>query len=222
MSNQLEDLTRDRELRTALVADALDGLGLGGRCFGHDIRALSGSGVLVGRAVTAVAIDLADRAATTADDPYGGLKETLQGLGPRDILVLATKRSDHYAAWGELVSMAASAQGALGFVSDGLVRDLDQVRRLGFPVFARGTSPTDIAGRAILSAVGAPVVIDAVSVATGDLVVADADGVVIVPEAAVADVLTGAGVRAAAERMFHEALAGGASIWDAFDQTGVM
>lgn len=84
------------------------------------------------------------------------------------------------AVWGNVLTVAARHRGVRGVVLDGVVRDLDQLRAAEFPVYARGACPAGphkgFSGRS-----GAPVQCGGVVVATGDLVVGDADGVVVVP-----------------------------------------
>jgi regulator of RNase E activity RraA len=215
-----------RTLRSAFVADALDALGLAGQSVGPDIRMLSGRGPVVGRAITGRTRAIVRSASADVErdpvDPYGGLKAVLRRLRQDDLFVLATARCDDYAAWGELVSMAAQRAGAVGLLTDGLVRDVEPLIDLGFPVFARGTSPVDIAGRAQIVDIGRPVVIDGVTVETGDLVIGDRDGTVVVPQAVAADVVSRAGAKARDEEGFRRAVAQGTSLWEAFELFGVL
>jgi 4-hydroxy-4-methyl-2-oxoglutarate aldolase len=206
-------------ITSALVADALDAVGIGGRCLGPEIRMLCGEALLA-RALTASTARTSGQ--PDGDDDYAGLKALLHGIRRGDLVVLATDRSDEYATWGELVSMAAVRAGGVGFLSDGLVRDLDGIERLPFTVFARGTRPVDIGGRADVVGLGDPVVIDGVSISTGDLVAADRDGVAVVPGAVAEIVLERARGKALDERHFHEALAEGAPIWEAFERFHVL
>lgn len=207
-------------LTSALVADALDAAGLRRRSLGAGIRMLAGDRPLVGRALTASTAPIATDPEVA--DRYGGLKAVLRRLGPGDVLVLGTNRSEDYAAWGELVSIAALQAGALGIVTDGLVRDLEGLSSLPFAVFARGTRPVDIGGRADFVGIGDPIEIDGVGIEAGDLVVGDRDGVSVVPRAVEASVLKRALGKAADEASFHDALANGISIWEAFDRFGVL
>jgi len=93
--------------------------------------------------------------------------------------------------WGEILTVAAQARGIAGLVIDGGVRDLAALEKRQFPVFARG-----IAMRAAVKlhapSVGEPIVIADVAIARGDLIVADADGVVAIPQAEVERTLAGA------------------------------
>jgi regulator of RNase E activity RraA len=206
-------------ITSAFVADALDAVGIQGQCLGAEIRMLCGERV-VARALTASIA----RTSGPPDrgDVYAGLKALLHTVGRGDLVVLATDRSDEFATWGELVSMAAVQGGGVGLLTDGLVRDLDGIEPLPFSIFARGTRPVDIGGRADVIGIGDPVVIDGVTIATGDLVVADRDGVAVVPRAVVEMVLDRARGKALAEREFHEALADGAPIWEAFERFHVL
>ena len=86
------------------------------------------------------------------------------------------------AVWGELFSNAAKARGARGFLTDGCHRDTRMVLDLGFPVFSRGPRPVDISGRGTVISIGRPVEVAGVVVRPGDVVFAEVDGVVIIPQ----------------------------------------
>ncbi len=205
-------------LRSALVSDALDAVGLRAQTLSADITCLAGSVVLIGRAftVTAEPVD------GVPEVPYVGLRRALESIGPDEVYVFGTSRSDAYAAWGEVVSMAARAAGAVGFLTDGLIRDREQVERLGFPVYARGTTPIDINGRAEVVGHGLPVTIAGVTIARGDLIVGDRDGVVVVPRGVQREVIDRALEKASTESMFRAAVAGGSSVLDALDHFDIL
>jgi 4-hydroxy-4-methyl-2-oxoglutarate aldolase len=118
-----------------------------------------------------------------------------------DVLVVVT--SGHYEAgyWGDIMMVAALARGIVGLVIDGCVRDSEAIARLQFPVFARGLS---IRGtRKDADAAGflqAPVTLGEVTIEPGDLVVGDADGVVVISRTRVSEVM-----EKAREREKHEA-----------------
>lgn len=205
-------------LRSALVSDALDAIGLRNQTLGADISRLAGRDVLVGRAYT-VAVVPVDAVPEVA---YVGLRHALEELGRDDVYVCATGRSERYAAWGELTSMAAQAAGAVGFVTDGMIRDLPQVERLAFSVFARGTTPRDINGRAELVGHGEAIAIDRIAIRRGDVIVADRDGVVVVPSGVAREVVDRALVKAAAEASFQAAVADGLPVTDALTRFEVL
>jgi regulator of RNase E activity RraA len=205
-------------LRSALVSDALDAIGLRDQTLGADIARLTGRGVLVGRAYT-VAAEPVDAMPEVA---YVGLRHALEELGCDDVLVCATGRSDAYASWGELTTMAAQAAGAVGFLTDGMIRDIPQVAGLDFDVFGRGMTPRDMNGRAEMVRHGETVDIDRVAIHPGDVIVADRDGVVVVPLTVAREVVGRARTKAADEAEFHAAVGDGLPVMDALRRFDVL
>ena len=98
------------------------------------------------------------------------------------MLVVATGGYAGAAVTGDLLIGVARNRGAAGFVTDGLVRDLDDLETVGLPIFAMGVTPNSPQRRGPGS-VGLPIVCGGVTVASGDVVVGDRDGVVVVPRA---------------------------------------
>jgi 4-hydroxy-4-methyl-2-oxoglutarate aldolase len=124
-------------------------------------------------------------------------------------VVLVVDARGHLAGyWGEVLAVAAQARRVAGLLIDGGVRDTDALERLAFPAFARGRSIHRTVkhepGR-----VGEPVVVGGVLVRAGDVVVADADGVVVVRAERLAEVLDASLARVAKEERIMERLRGG-------------
>ncbi|MGH9103822.1 MAG: RraA family protein [Acidimicrobiales bacterium] len=117
---------------------------------------------------------------------------------PAGSVVVAEAGDVHYAVAGGNVCAVAQRRGIAGFVVDGVIRDLAEAREHRFPVFARGVIPSAGAKEA-LGVLDGPVTCGGVRVSPGDMVVADEEGVVVVPAAALGAVLTAAGERAARE-----------------------
>jgi 4-hydroxy-4-methyl-2-oxoglutarate aldolase len=157
------------------VVDAMDGRG----CLDHRIKPLEPPGtVMVGTAVTCDA-GPADNLAV-----FGALHAARRG----DILVVATDAFAATAITGDLLLGMARNRGVAGFVTDGLVRDIVGILAVGLPVYSAGAtanSPT----RNGPGTVGMPIVVGGVRVESGDIVIGDRDGVVIVPLARAAAVL---------------------------------
>ncbi|MDX3310509.1 RraA family protein [Streptomyces sp. NPDC054884] len=103
-----------------------------------------------------------------------------------------------YALAGGNVCAVAQRRGVAAFVADGLIRDLTEVREMGFPVFARGVIPFPGSKKAV-EPLNAPVRCAGVAVRPGDIVVADEEGIVIVPSARTQDTLTAARAKLAKE-----------------------
>jgi 4-hydroxy-4-methyl-2-oxoglutarate aldolase len=190
----------------------LDGLGFRRQCLPYELVPLLPGTVLVGRAFT-VSVAPVDAPPET---PYRGLLRALDALGRDDVYVISSGASREVALWGELVSTAARARGAVGALCDGCVRDVAAVRALGFPVFARGTVPYDIHGRLEVTGTGDPVEIGGIDVIAGELIVGDDDGVVIVPREVEAEAIARAVDKASAETRFREAVNGGMAPSEAY------
>lgn len=164
-----------RDVPTGFVVDALGGAG----ALDYRIKpAIAGQSRFTGVALTCDC-GPADNLALCA---------ALESVRPGDVLVAATGGHTGCAVTGDLVVGMARNGGAVGFVTDGCVRDLPGLRAVGLPAFAVGVTPNSPA-RSGPGTVGAPVVVGGVRVASGDVVVADDDGVVIVPRERLAEVL---------------------------------
>lgn len=114
--------------------------------------------------------------------------KSLDVAEPGDVVVVDAGGSNMNAVLGDLVSMKAKHRGIAGFVIDGMVRDLPGIKELDFPVFARGTTPIGPLHRGP-GEINYPICCGGVVVMAGDVVVADAAGVVVVPQAIVVDLV---------------------------------
>jgi 4-hydroxy-4-methyl-2-oxoglutarate aldolase len=121
----------------------------------------------------------------------------LELAGSGDVIVVAGSMSG--AQWGALTTHRAQAQGVRGAVVDGPVRDLDAIRSLSFAVWSTSVSPNG-ATKISAGAVNCPVRCAGVLVYPGDIMVADGDGVVVIPRRMAESVKTGAEKQVSAER----------------------
>lgn len=209
-----EDL---RLLTVALAADALDTLGHRAQVLAAAVAPINHGFRLVGWART-IEIAPTDEMPT---EPYKGEMAAIAALGAGDVPVYHVHARVEAALFGELFSLAAASQGAVGAVLDGAVRDVRQLRELGFPVFAAGVSPYDTKGRAEAIAHDVPVECGGVAVRSGDLVVGDDDGVVIVPAETVGAVLAEVVAKVRGEDGAKEDILRGMSVHDVWDKWGV-
>lgn len=155
--------------QTAQVVDALGGQG----ALDYRIKPLfADQSALCGNALTCHA---------GAADNYG-VAAALDLSQPGDILIVSTNQHMDCAVVGDLVMAMCRNAGIAGLITDGAVRDSRGIRSAGLPCFAAGVSPNSPAMNGPAS-VGLPIVIGGVAVTAGDLIVADEDGVAIVPAA---------------------------------------
>jgi regulator of RNase E activity RraA len=115
--------------------------------------------------------------------------KALEIARPGDVLVIESRGFTSVAQWGDLTSMIGKGMGLAGAVMDGSLRDLAGIRAVGFPVFAKRWEVPNGALKDGPGEVNIPVAVGGVPVLPGDVVIADGNGVVIVPRADAADVL---------------------------------
>lgn len=208
----------DLRITTAILSDALDAAGRRDQVLSGAIRPLVPGMRAAGRAAT-VEFGAVDH---DSEQPYDEIIAFIDGLESGALAVVATGPTERSGHWGELFSAAATGRRAAGVVCDGYIRDAPKIEQLGFPAFAVGTRPIDFRGRTAIVAVGAAVECGGVEVAPGDLVLADDDGVVVVPQAVERDVLEWATKKAERESTVLSQLLGGATLREVWDRHGVL
>jgi regulator of RNase E activity RraA len=182
-------LTQFTALETATVSDALDACGLPPGQGG--LRPMWGRPKVAGFAVTVELEPLSGQPGAE----HGGahiLTGAIAGAGPDGIIVVANGGRTDVSSWGGIVSVGAAMRSIRGVITDGACRDVGQARELGFPVFARGQVPASARGRLRQKSAGEPILVGDVTVRPGDVVMADEDGVVVVPRDRAAEVLDAA------------------------------
>jgi regulator of RNase E activity RraA len=203
---------------TAVVCDVLDSLGFSRQSPQLPLKPLSIDVVLVGRAKTTLWSDL------TQPDPAPYEKELIavDECQADDVLIAAAGGSTRSGIWGELLSTAARNRGCQGAIVDGAVRDVAKMRAMQFPVFARGTSPYDSKDRQRVIDLNVPVEIDGVPFYPGELVIADIDGVVVVPSAVEDEAIRLAWQKIHSENQVRTAIQGGLKATEAYRRFGVL
>jgi 4-hydroxy-4-methyl-2-oxoglutarate aldolase len=207
-----------RALYSAVIADVLDALGLREQAVSGELRLASGHGVLVGRAKTMLWEDL-----DSIDPcPYELELKAVDECRADEVLIAAAGGSMRSAIWGELLSTAARNRGCAGAIVDGAVRDVVRMQEMGFTTFARGTCPRDSLHRQRVAALDVPVEIGRVRICPGDLVFADLDGIVVVPQAVEHDALAKAWEKVTAENRTRDEIRSGMAATEAFRKYGVL
>lgn len=204
---------------TSVVADALRDLGHSDRTASYGLRPVRPEHVVAGPARTA------QFEAVGVDDERGflPLAAFIDSCRAGEVLVLGVaEEASPGSVWGEICSTAASQRGCAGVVVDGYMRDVLALERFGLPVFSRGAFSQDCLGRSMIAEAGTVAVCGGVRVATGDWVVADADGVVFVPKDLLSTVLATAEEKRVAEQALLDAVADGGSLADAVKRVGTL
>ena len=135
--------------------------------------------------------------------------------------VVVSQANDHEVAhMGELSAETRHHRGVRGFIVDGGSRDTRSILDLGFPVWCRYVTPSDLVGRWCIDSLGEPIAIGGVTIRSGDWVLADEDGVVVVPAASAEDVVSEAEAQAATEDQIRAAILSGVSPKDAYLEHG--
>ncbi len=145
---------------------------------------------------------------------------TLLSKAPRGHVVVCQPNNHEVAMMGELSAQTLAARGVLGYVVDGGSRDTSLVLEQRFPVWCSFLTPSDIVARWIPDAYGAPVDIGGVTISTGDWLLADRDGVVIVPKAIAEEVVLRTEEVVSTESDMRKALVGGMDPVDAYNTYG--
>jgi len=145
---------------------------------------------------------------------------TLLAKAPRDHVVVCQPNTHEIALMGELSAQTLKARGVLGYVVDGGSRDTDLVLEQAFPVFCAFLTPTDIVERWVPDRFGEPVTIGDVTITTGDFLLGDRDGVVIIPRPAVADAIARTEDVMATESEMRNALIAGMDPVEAYNRFG--
>lgn len=209
----LDARDRLRELDACTVSDALDSLGFRGVVEG--IVPLWPAGRISGT-VRTVALRPVVAGEPPAATHLGAT--AIDTAAPGDVIVVANGGRVGSGAWGGLLSAAAARNGVAGVIVDGACRDVDEAAGVGFAVFARAATPVSARGRSVEETTDAPVEIGGVPVASGDLVVADASGVVFIARGSADEVLDAAERIVERERSMLAQLSAGAAVGAVLDR----
>jgi 4-hydroxy-4-methyl-2-oxoglutarate aldolase len=208
-------------LYSAVLSDTLDGLGHMNQAMRPFVRPLDENLVMFGRARTG--LYMPTYSVADGENPYEIEIRLVDDLKPGDVAVFGCGGpTDRIAPWGELLSTASRARGAEGCVTDGLVRDVRQIRAMAFPVFHGGIGPLDSRGRGKMMAMDVPTECGGVLVRTGDLVFGDVDGVVVIPQGIAGEVIAAALDKVTGENKTRAHLEEGMLLAEVYARYGIL
>lgn len=163
-----------KEISTCNISDALDKLGLPPGTFG--IKPLYDCPRIAGTAITMKIVPAGSMR------PSGHMgADPLDASKPGDVLCFDNGGRLDQNCWGEIVTYAALQKGVVGVIVDGAARDVDVTKEMGFPVYARGTVPLTARNRNVQGDYNCTVKIGSLQVNPGEIVVADINGIVVIP-----------------------------------------
>ncbi|MGI6097495.1 MAG: RraA family protein [Dethiobacteria bacterium] len=219
MINDLELFALMKEkLYSAVICDILDEFDVRDNALEGSIRPLDNNTVLVGRSFTVLAAEVYAK----AKEPYKLLIESIDSLSSEDVFVATTNGFSGAGFWGELLTNCAMERGARGAVIDGCARDIKQILELNFPLFVKGFNPLDSLGRVDVIAYQVPIKCGGVMVKPGDIIFADRDGIVIIPQGIEKEVVNKALEKVEEENLVRDEIKKGVSLGEVFKKHGIL
>ena len=206
--SQDTNVARAAALDTATLSDALDRLGVVGQCY--HIAGRDPSFEMTGRAFTMLC--------GPASNPPGTVGDYIDDVPEGHIVVIDNGGRDDATIWGDILTEIAHRRGLGGTLIDGISRDVNLCRSLGYPVFSKGHWMRTGKDRVQVETMDCPVNIGGARVCPGDLLRGDADGVVVLPKEHEDAVLDAAEEISAAEEHIREACRGGMRLDEARKQ----
>jgi 4-hydroxy-4-methyl-2-oxoglutarate aldolase len=211
-----EMLEAFKAIPTATISDVLDSMKISGivngfRCLMPHVR-------IAGCAFTIKSIAGERDSYTAADFPIGRVIEQMEA-GDVFVVDLGGREVSHA---GGLACTAMKARGVVGMVIDGGCRDIDHILSIGFPAYSRHVCATGARSRIRLDAMNVPIEVAGIRVCPGDIVVADATAVAVVPSAVAAEVLAECQRREELEGQFVANLERGATFEESHKKLGIL
>ncbi len=202
-----------------MLSDSLDAGGLRHQVLERRLAPLAPGSRAFGRAWT---IRFEPSQLDTSEDPYASAIDYISAIQSGEIAVIGTGLSNECAVWGELFSAAALGAGARGVITDGNLRDTEKIVGLGFAAFSTSRRPIDYRARMEVAETGGTVTLCGVEIASGDIVLADDDGVVVIPQAREREVLSRARERAVQESTVLAELLAGDTLRGVWNRHGIL
>lgn len=189
MTDRNSIIERTMKLYVAALSDAADEIGLGLVCMDQGIVPLTRNVRMAGFARTGKLVR------SPATRPYDEKQlDVFMSLATDaidgDIIIIDMAGATDCSAWGQILTKIGKPKGVRGAVVDGTSRDIHDIDKMDFAVFARGRHPGTMRGRLDMESVQKPIVCGGVTVNPGDLIFGDGDGVVVIPADKIDEVLS--------------------------------
>ena len=209
----LDDAVRGAlmELSTATLSVALRKRGIMNSTI-DGVRALRPDVKMVGTAKTLRYLPLREDEYATRGVGMTAQKKAVESVRAGDVLVMDARRESHAGTVGDILALRAKVLGAAGIVTDGAVRDFHAVSEIGLPVFGAGPHPSVLGRKHVPWDINIPIACGNALVQPGDVIVGDADGVVVIPIALAAELIDEVAEQERQERFIAEMVLEGHSV----------
>lgn len=207
---------RLKTFTTAELSDALDELGVLGVLTGI-VPQREGQGRIAGRAMP---VHLAPKSKDPTAYRFGGgvgkpLEQVLQTMANGDVVIMDLQGTHQASAWGGLASRLAQQRGVRGTIMWGACRDVEEIREIGYPVWAVGTCPRRSRNEFTFGSINEPISIQGITIRRNDWIVADATGITCIAQDAVEQVIaTAERIRAQEQQLTQMVESGNVTSWD--------
>lgn len=211
---------RYRNLYMPAVCDAVYSLGLPEQVLPSSLRPLFPEQRIAGIAYTVLG---------AAIEPHIGWDEGIERIGsylevfedlPRDSVLVSVNPDSHVGHFGELTGNSAQARGCVGVILEGNLRDIEGLREIGLQVFYKDLSPLNAIGRWEMVQSQVPVTIGGIVIEPGDVILAEFDGILVIPAAHAESVLLRAEEIVGSEALVREEMRAGASPLSSLERHG--
>ena len=203
--------TRLHTVSTATLASQLRKRSLDG-CMLDGLSSTQPGSRMVGLARTVSYLPLREDLFASKAAGMNAQKRAVESLRPGEVLVIGARGAPDAGTIGDILALRAQARGAAGIVTDGALRDSAAIAALDIPTYSAGHHPAVLGRRHVPWETDVAVACAGALVEPGDLLVGDADGVVVLPHGCVVDVVTAAVEQEREERFIAQQVADGASI----------
>ncbi|MBL6951516.1 MAG: RraA family protein [Alphaproteobacteria bacterium] len=203
---------RLEKLYASAVYDVMNGMGHSNCVLPHGINALDPAHRLAGQVETMNGDYSEDKDAGETLLAWA----TVLSKAPSGKVLICQPNTYEVALMGELSAETLNYRGVRGYIVDGGCRDVPFLLKNDFPVFCRFNTPKDICRRWVAESMGAPIDIGGVKICSGDYVLADIDGVVIIPQDMADAVVAATEAVASTETAMRDAILGGMDPVDAY------
>ena len=210
-----EMISQLSNLYTGAIADTLDELGYHNQCLPSDIRPLADSMKVAGPVYTVLG---KRRHYDDGVDPRYRQMDMLDAIPSGAVIIVEPGNESSAAHWGELMTNTALQRGAKGIVINGGLRDSLQILDVGFPAFRKYHSPLTAAYRWNIDSFDIPIKVGNVTIEPGDYVLGDIDGVLIIPQAIIQEVVEQTVAVATKEDVVRASLQDGGNIRELFEE----